>query len=237
MRSCVLNKECITKHSKSRRQKRKSSARSRRSPGSENALFKDSKSVVSPLVPRPFIGSKEVKIHVFNLPATITTSAWVIDTMAGIAQGLNWVDNRLGNRVLATHLCMDTVLTGGQTNVLSDDNRNTIRLVIVEAVAKWTFPGLTLNSILDPRAFEGLHRVIHDEVFTMESPGRDTIGYLPAMLHIRRKIRLNQQVCFYGSGNNTSSDRSVIIGMVSDSAVAPSPGFVSGAACIHYMDD
>jgi len=160
-----------------------------------------------------------------------------VDACNGIVQGLDWQNNRIGNMVKAHSFVIDGVITGGQTNVITDDNRNTVRFVVASAVPGFSWTGLTLSSILDPRMLNGLHRVLWDETFIMESPGRDSTGYLPAMKLITRKIHVHQQLVFSGSGITSQSDRSIWVAFVSDSAVAPSPGFVSGAMGLSYLDD
>jgi len=201
-------------------------------------VYKSSSTLVAPLLDRPYKGGRELKVHTLGLPASVITTAWNVDTFAGITQGLNWTDNRIGNRVHAFSLNLDAVVTGGQVNVITDDNRNTMRVVVSETVPGFTWGGgLTLNSILDPRVFNGLFRVLRDETIIMESPGRDSVGYLPAMHHFKFRIPLNMDVNYTGTGANVDSSRTFTLSIVSDSAVAPSPGFVSGAAFVESFDN
>jgi len=232
-------KSFIPNSTKSRRQRRqKSSARSRRSRGSRRgAPLRDSGSVVSPLTVGSFIRGREIKVHFVNPPTSITTAGWTVDLCNGIAQGTNWTDQRIGNRIHVVHFAIDAVLSGGQANVITDDNRNTIRMALVRASPGVSWSGFTLNSVLDPRLISGLAHVYFDRVFTIQSPGRDTVGYMPAVRIIREKIRVAFNTVFTGTGTATQSFQTLWLLFVSDSAAPPSPGFVSGGLNLQYLDD
>jgi hypothetical protein len=141
---------------------------------------------------------------------------------------------------LAKHLAIHGVLVGGQSNTNVDDSYNVVRIVVAtynSSIAA-PFTNLTLDLILDDRdaAFPGLIKVLYDKMFVLASPGSDTVGYLPATKSISIDIPLDEEIQFNGTGNNATTPTNIIIGMVTDSAAVPNPGFVSGTEILSYSD-
>jgi len=227
------DKERITK---SKQQKRGNRNRSRR-----NARrTQKSLALISPMVDRDELKGNEAKFYSYTLATmgAITTTPNGVNMCSNIIQGLQFYSNRVGSLIELHSFGLRATLVGGQSNIVTDDAYNTVRLVVAVTEPACTFATLTMNSILGPRDQSGVHQVLYDKVITLSSPGRDSVGYLPAVKTVSLNLPLrNLRVRFTGAGANTVSNETILIGVVSDSAAAPSPAFVSGQALLYYSDN
>jgi len=97
---------------------------------------------------------------------------------------------------------------------------------------------ITVSSILDPRFTTGADVVLADRIVTLQTPGRDSTGYLPAVRRISMSVDLTRVGPIYFSGGAaTVKNREVYVVMVSDSSLAPNPGFTNGALKFDFYDD
>lgn len=233
----ILNKIDINKNKHNRIGRSK---RTRKSIGKRNSpLYLD----VVPDQQRSFSSSKEETKYVTGVLSayfpTITTTPIIGIPLNYIATGTD-VSNRLGRHIRCTGLKFHGTLAGGQSNIATDDKYNTVRISVVKQNAQTAspLPGLTLNTILDPRNSQciGLEKTFYDKCFLLESPGRDSTGYMPALLEVNFNLKFNVPVFFAGTGAGTVADEQIIIACVSDSVLTPSPGFVSGAFILSFED-
>jgi hypothetical protein len=184
--------------------------------------------------------TKYVSIPLHTAFHSIGTAAGTSAPLNNVIQGTEYYGQRIGRNVLAKHLAIHGVLVGGQSNTNVDDSYNVVRIVVAtynSSIAA-PFTNLTLDLILDDRdaAFPGLIKVLYDKMFVLASPGSDTVGYLPATKSISIDIPLDEEIQFNGTGNNATTPTNIIIGMVTDSAAVPNPGFVSGTEILSYSD-
>jgi len=226
-------KNSITKS----KQKRGNRTRSRRNTRRNKNM---SIAQVGPMVDHDLIQGNESKFYSYTLATlgAITTTPNGVNMCNNIIQGLQFYSQRVGSLIKLKSLQLRATLVGGQSNVVTDDAYNTVRLVVALVDPACTFATLTMNSILGPRDQTGVHKVLYDKVITLSSPGADTTGYLPAVQTVSFILPLRDAVVrFTGSGANTVSNEALLIGCVSDSAASPSPAFVSGQALMYYTDN
>lgn len=119
-------------------------------------------------------------------------------------------------------------LVGGQSNIVTDDQRNTVRIAVVKAPYSWTPSGLfNLIAASDERVLQ-VNRILFDKTFLLMSPGRDGTGYMPSGAQLDIDIPLSGKIIFNSASAASDIGDVFFIVMVSDSTVNPNPGFVSG---------
>jgi hypothetical protein len=175
---------------------------------------------------------EEMKYVPLVLPTSVSTT--VSNVSLGVGAGAE-VTQRIGRTVVYKRLHLCAQLTGGQTNVVADDARNSFRIVIADADIGVT-PTFTLNDILDPRFIAGLQKVYYDKTFSLATPGRDSTGYLPASREIFIDVPVDKIQTYFGSATNAQSRSSLCMFCVSDSVAVPSPGFTNGGAYVTFTD-
>jgi len=123
---------------------------------------------------------------------------------------------------------------GGQSNLVTDDARNVVRLIVAKVIKGGAFaPSVT--SILTPYVFPTLVKVYHDSQLELHSTAPDSTGYMPAQKHVKLNIRLNELITYAGQNAADSAAYDIIMYMVSDSAAASNPGFVTGYSNTHFV--
>lgn len=167
-------------------------------------------------------------------------STWNEVELTDIAQGTGQ-NQRIGNHITACGFTIDGVLVGGQTNLVTDDNRNTMRIILAIWDATTATPcadnSISLSSYLsrDRIVGNGLIQKLFDKVIVLRTPGADSTGYLPAVQHIKRYIRFYRKL-YYAGSSSTSCGRKIILSILSDSGAVPNPGFTSGFCNMYFKD-
>lgn len=153
-----------------------------------------------------------------------------------IAQGMD-TTQRIGRMVNITGVDLIGLLAGGQSNLATDDKYNFVRIAIVECNVGQS-PILDLTTPLDTRtnANIGLRRVLFDQLYTLQSPGRDSTGYMPPVRKIDVRIPCSIPVLFNSTLGTGACVSTLCVVMVSDSSLAPNPGFVQGSWRLYYHD-
>jgi len=170
--------------------------------------------------------------------ATIGTSIVSFDITKYVPAGTDF-GTRTGRAIQLERVLLRGSLIGGQVNGAADESRNTIRLAMVVCSPFMpSIPGaaFNLNYPIDKRTWPTLKRVLWDKTLLLRSPDRDSVGYLPAGLQVDVEIPVREIVNYYGATTGYVSDNSVFLVAVSDSALAPNPGFTTGSITIEYID-
>lgn len=185
----------------------------------------------------------ENKFGNLNLTANFSSvgSAWVEYEVTNIPQG-SVISQRTGNQIRLRGYYVGGTIVGGQSNLASDDNRNTLRIVIAlwdsSNATPLTTNGADLNSLIakETSAGKGLVKKYVDTIIELRSPGRDSTGYLPAMRYFKKFLKLHNTLIRYSGAGSTTAQRKLIISMVSDSLVISHPGFTQGRHTLYYED-
>lgn len=165
-------------------------------------------------------------------------AAWQEVNLVSMSQGVN-EGERIGNKIRVTAFQFYGVLSGGQTNSVLDDNRNFVRIVL--CTATYPSPLLTavqgVNSPIQRDSCNVLLRKYWDKVVTLDSPGRDSVGYMPPTKIVKYYKRFKKpiDIIFANTGAGTSG-KFLTLSMISDSGAVPNPGFVQGFYKLHYED-
>jgi len=220
--------------------KSKRSKRVRGRVASKDAFGSTAATVVSPMVVPPPRSASELKYYADVATASFTGISSSVSSMPLFAKLITGVglNQRIGFSVTPRRFTLDGTVSGGQSNLATDDSTNTFRICVVVGAPGVTPSGITVSSLLDPRSTVGVDAVLADRIFTLQSPGRDSTGYMPAVRRFSISIPLSSVgPILYSSGAVSSvKNRDVFLCMVSDSALAPHPGFVNGAYRFDYFD-
>jgi hypothetical protein len=198
--------------------------------------------VVIPYITAPLRHTQEIKYTTSDLHTIfhgVSTVPGIWAPTAQIAVGSD-MGQRIARNILVKHFTMRGVLVGGQSNIITDDKYNTARIVVAEYNPQVAAPfgNLTLSNVIDSRdAFPGIGKVYFDQTYLLTSIGPDSVGYLPSTKKVSIDIPLNIQCEYNGAPGNTISRNNLVIGMVTDSVAAPSPGFESGFSLMTYVDN
>jgi hypothetical protein len=168
---------------------------------------------------------------------SIPTGVINYDIPSLIASGAT-ISTRIGRSIFATDLAINGVLAGGQTNTVADDAHNSVRIAVVSALTglTWSAGTFNLSTILDPRQMVGLDHVYFDKVFTLVSPGRDSTGYLPALMNVCERIKIQRKFNYASDAATVCSPNDLYLIACSDSSVVPHPGFISGSFVFYFTD-
>jgi hypothetical protein len=238
---CYLNKQILpkfNKHNKSlrRRSKTPKAANSgSASFGTQSGSAGHDHRQPSTIMDR--FGSHENKYFQSSLTtyfSTISTTTKILDLSSPIVEGDDW-NMREGRNIHLRDLIFYGQFIGGQSNVALDEQRNCVRIAVVEAPTSWSSSSINVSSPADCRAW-GCQRILFDEIFSLVSPGRDTVGYMPAGLYVDRKVRIRNNINYAGAGSAADVGLTIFLVMVSDSAAVPNPGFVNGTWLLRFED-
>lgn len=155
---------------------------------------------------------------------SIGSAGNVYDITNNIPLG-NDLYQRVGRLIQLSEIEIHGDLFGGQSNLGTDDNRNVVRILILITNGLTTAANLSnINAYVRPWHIDGVVSVLYQGRFVLRSSARDSVGYMPAgqLVHIVRKTR--QQITY----SPLTSNYHLLVHMISDSAIAPNPGFVSG---------
>lgn len=179
----------------------------------------------------------ECKSYVEPLPTNFgsITSALTFRTASGVISTGTSYNQRIGRVVTLNRFTLTGILQGGQSNTAVDDNHNVVRLILA-TYRVGSVPSLSLNDIMDPRVQDGLIRVYFDRTLTLRSPARDSTGYMPASQPVIFSVKLGKQLLYKGDGANAENTEYLTLIALSDSGVAPSPGFISGYWNLRFTD-
>lgn len=212
--------------------------RRRRSSGRGDSMLSSLAVTPVPYIPATYRGQEVKFVQVQNVAqlSGITSSGFILSLGGLVIEGSD-IFNRIGRSIHVLGLSFFGQLCGGQSNIALDDNRNVVRLSVITAVSGATVGSLaySLNTPLCNRTTVGLAHVYHDELISLESPGRDSTGYMPALADVQFRVNLGFKLN-YTSGAAVPSFKDLFLVAISDSSAAPSPGFTNGAFYLTFVE-
>lgn len=207
---------------------------------------KSKKPAVSPAVKKyvkkTITNTAEDKFNsgLLSLSHATVSSSWIEKDLTELTQGTA-ANHRIGDEVMVNNVGFEGVMVGGQSNNSLDDSRNIVRIVIAEWDGRVATPlatnSATISDIIrkDEIVGKGLIRVLYDKVHLFTSYGRDSTGYMPTQKHIKFNKKLLKKIK-YANASSTEAQTRIIMSVISDSSLAPSPGFVQGRWYITFKD-
>jgi len=187
----------------------------------------------------------ELKTQLLALPAGFNSvgSSWVeSDVLALLAQGDD-IGQRNGRRIYLRGLEIRGILAGAQSNIVTDDAYNNLRIVVARytGTAGGITPlgssggGVNFSGPVVPGYGQNCLQVYYDKTHSLQSPGRDSVGYIATAKPISIKLKLNMLCTFQGTGSGSNNDH-IVVSCISDSLVAPNPGWTFYSAALHFTD-
>ena len=143
-------------------------------------------------------------------------------------------NQRIGRKIVLTGFRIQGTLIGAQINGVADDPYNAIRITCYTVKQGISGIAFGVNDILDAYHFNGLSTVYYDKRILLKVPAKDSTGYIPATRLVDIKIKFRKPITYDAISNVAENE--VFLQCVSDSAVAPNPGFVNGRV-IGYFED
>lgn len=155
------------------------------------------------------------------------------------------VNKRIGNTITIKSIEFNGVITGGASGTFIDDVYNMVRIVIALwdgnddtplGTASWSVD-YPLRRCLSPTG-STLIKKLYDKYIPLQSVGYDgTEGILPGVRKFKyyKYFKKGAKVT-YSDNTKDYPDRRLIMSAISDSSVAPSPGFIAGYWVITYED-
>lgn len=142
---------------------------------------------------------------------------------------------RVGRSFRPIRLVAHMLLHNGVSNLATDDSHNAFRVSVVRTDSGILPSSITygIGTPLDTFA-KGVKEVIYDKEFLLDSPGRDSTGYMTVQRWIDIDVPLNFKCILADDG--TSLNTVYNVWMVSDSALSPSPGITAGFLRWFYKD-
>lgn len=178
-------------------------------------------------------------IPAINQLASVNTTGVLINLYSAIAQGTD-LNQRVGRSIESLSYHLFGTLVGGQANLATDDRINTVRFVFFEATVGTVVSNVNtawgLSIPADPRYAPGVTRVLRDELFTLTSLGRDSLGYMPASTTINMTGSYTKRLTYTSAAVNSISGTCLFLFMISDSAAVANPGFTSGAWAVTWAE-
>jgi len=168
-------------------------------------------------------------------------TAWVENDIGNIGQGVT-VFTRIGRRATLLYCEISGVLCQGDIGTTLDDPYNTVRVVIGLYKSAVPVPlntaGAVINSpITKELSTNGLliYKYIDRYIPMSAKCLGATAGYVPSTVSLNFRFRIGQTV-IYGADNANFADKVLVMSVISDSTVAPSPGFIAGYLRVGFRD-
>lgn len=203
-----------------------------------------------PAVPLPTMvrysrAGTELKAQNTILPAGFNSigNTWAeTDLLASLSQGDD-IGQRNGRRVYVRAVELRGVLAGAQSNLATDDAYNNVRIVVARytgGAGSLTPLGSSGGAILFSTALvpgygQNCQRVYYDKIHTLQSAGRDSVGYVACAKSISIKLKTPMLATFNGVGASTNLDH-LVVSCISDSTLAPNPGFILYGCTLYFTD-
>lgn len=177
---------------------------------------------------------RAIQYSLTSTMSSISTTPVVLDLLTAITAGSTGYQ-RQTNRVIITRVIMSGTLVGGQSNLVTDDPYNTVRLSLITATTAAAFSGYSMSNPLSPYINPGLLRVHHDRLIPLRVPAADSTGYIRAMMPHRFTIVINSTINYSSTGSGGIPSPNMFLLALSDSSLSPSPGFVSGCVVVEFI--
>lgn len=211
---------------------------------------------IKKVVRRTVYNMAETKSATYSLPGNFTSigTSWseLILIPAQGAQSTMIV----GRRYEIIGFSLFGSVSGGQSNTSADDKYNSLRIVAavfdgsasgLAPSAKW--PSMPQGTATPIRvrtptwpadgSTQLIRRKLKDKYITLNSVGRDSTGYMPAIRAVGFRYRFKKPLIVNYSidgGGGYKPDKYIGIGMMSDSTAIPAPGFLTGALTWFWKD-
>lgn len=187
---------------------------------------------------RPEIKRIETQLNTAGAFQTVSTAGKTINFGKGLVQGTNY-NQRVGDKINIVGYQFYGQLQGGQSNLATDEKTNYVRIMIMstqQGASPTPLPNFDLP--INRQTVPNVMKVYIDRMISLQTPGRDSTGYLPATRMVKFNVKLRKPfVIKFPQSGSTTPVVDLICWAVSDSSVVPNPGFLNGWLRVFYTDN
>lgn len=205
-----------------------------------------------PRIYKSVVEKKSIESYLNVYYSSIGSTTWTEQTLANIVQGMD-INARIGRKISVLGVYLDGLLQGGFSGGAADDAYNVVRILLTTCRGLTAAPMQTMGATLDcPIKAKGraealepindrdiLRSVLYDKQYILNAKMVDTdgTGYVggPRRVRISHTFKRPLSVTWGTSGTNSPSV-SLWLSMLSDSTIAPSPGFIYGTLKVIFVD-
>lgn len=153
-----------------------------------------------------------------------------------IAQGSDIYLNRIGRKIHVKRMTFHGTALGAQTNSGFDDAYNVMRVSLVLAEPAFA-ASVGLHDPWDPRVQSGLRRVLYDQQIVIQSPAKDSTGYIAAAVPFEFDVPMDIPLEYVATAAASPRVVNIFLCVVSDSVAVVNPGFSSNSyLTMTYVD-
>lgn len=164
--------------------------------------------------------------------------SWIIQDLVNITNTTD-VTGRWTRKIRLLKFQLQGLLVGGQSNLVTDDAYNGVRIVLFEGapgLASVDFAGFDQNVHLQP-GISGITRIFMDRMIALRVSAPDSTGYVPACTTVSFSRGVHTICVFDQSGAAyPAAGASLYLAMISDSAAVSNPGFTIGHFTLTFID-
>lgn len=150
-----------------------------------------------------------------------------------LGQGTEYYQ-RVGRRVVVTHVDICGTLVGGQQNSIADDPYNTVCLALVINAPGSAPGGWTLPTPIGPQLTSGVKKVLWTKRYILNTNAKDSTGYIAKATLVSERIPVNEPFEYVTSADSPATNQSLYLVAFSDSVAVANPGFTSGYLMVAF---
>ncbi len=173
--------------------------------------------------------SKPRKYKNYPLDAfTSLTTTWTVGDCASIANGTG-ISDRIARRVRPGVGHLRATLCGGQTNAITDDAYNTVRIVVVEAsdtLVAGDWSSVTIDTPAVVGVWPKVRRFLFEKFVSISSYGLDSTGYIARIARLDYDFPIGGELEWDSTGGTDHAASTLYVACISDSGAVTNPGFV-----------
>jgi len=172
----------------------------------------------------------------FGMPSVGT--GWTLNSnmVSNISIGTG-ITNRIGQKIRLTGLAWKGLIVGGQSNSVADESYNQFRVALMRTENTFSASSLSAVTLLMPITkvnTTDLRSVMLDKIYLLQSPAKNSTGFMPATKQVSGYKKLNIPVTF--KSGSVLADSELNFGFISDSSGIPNPGISGGWLKLYFKD-
>jgi len=177
---------------------------------------------------------KYIELDLHTTFSSVSTTGTQMELLSTIVQGTQFYQ-RIGSRIHVQFVQLCYTIVGGQSDLGTDDEYNTValRLILTPGATTPTIPAVT--SCITAQSTKSI-RIYFSYEFKMQSYARNDTGYMPAVRHGEHRVPINTSFEWSQDAGDVYPLLRIYLQMITDSAVSSNPGIEVGKVAIFYTD-
>jgi len=142
---------------------------------------------------------------------------------------------RIGASIHVKFIRLSYTIVGGQSNLSTDDEYNTVAIRMFLAPGTITLLVPPVCSMITATSTKSVHTYLSHEI-KLQSFARNSTGYMPAVKHEEFTIPINRTFVWSQDEDDAYPMFRLVLQMISDSLVVSNPGVTTGKLATFYTD-